>query len=257
MQIQLQKHSLLHFVQTNEEVKIVDAIEKSIQIANLKDSTPLLQVVAKWRLYIGLPKDDVSEELSIVRDFIHENFPHLTIKEIELAYNLSVLRKLDDCEFYGYFSPLYVGKVLDSYLYYRKRNMADLIRRKEKYNYLLLEEKNKPKPEEEAELTKSIFVDFYKQHKEGLEITDVFNICWNFLRKQKMINPQKTELDEALAFAKTKIQKQENDFYKYTTLGIDKESESKRYARNYCVQKYFDRVDINELLNKIKPELFS
>jgi 2-isopropylmalate synthase len=61
----------------------------------------LLGVVAKWRMYIGLPKTDVSEELMINVDFINKNYPFLTLGEIELAINLSVTRKLEDVEFYA------------------------------------------------------------------------------------------------------------------------------------------------------------
>ena len=253
-----QKRSLLHFVQTNEEVKIVESVEKSVQVGYLKkeEISTLLQVVYKWRMYVGLPKEDNPEELAIVRDFIYENFGHLTLKEIELAYTLSVMRKLEDCEFFGFFSPLYVGKVLDSYLYYRKRTMADVIRRKEKFNFLELEEKNKPKPEEEAKLTQEVFLDFYNQHKEGKEITDVFNICWNFLRKHKWINPTRPEYDEAFEFAKAQSKKRELDFFDYNKFGLDKENEIKKIARNYCVQRYFEKTDINLLLKNITPQLF-
>jgi hypothetical protein len=32
---------------------------------------------------------------------------------------------------------------------------------------------------------------------------------------------------------------------------------TKVYARNYCVQKYFDKIEIEELLAKITPNLFA
>ena len=35
------------------------------------------------------------------------------------------------------------------------------------------------------------------------------------------------------------------------------EDDYKRWARNWCVQNYFKTVDIDVLLNNIKPELFS
>jgi hypothetical protein len=88
------RNSLLEHIQNNEELEIVKAIENSLQVARLESMDTLLGVVAKWRMYIGLPKTDVSEELMINVDFINKNYPFLTLGEIELAINLSVTRKL-------------------------------------------------------------------------------------------------------------------------------------------------------------------
>jgi hypothetical protein len=103
-------------------------------IQKLQELTPLINVVAKWRMYVGLPKTDVSEELSLVAQFLYKEYGYLTVNEIELAYTLSVTNRLREAEFFGYFSPLYVGKVLDAYLYYRKITMADTIRRRDSKN---------------------------------------------------------------------------------------------------------------------------
>ena len=125
--------SLLDYITSEEENAIVIAIEGFKQIAKAEDNKNLLiDLVVKWRMYIGIPKADVAEELVLVAAFIYENYGFLTVPEIELAIKLSVRRKLKDTEFHGYFSPMYVGKVLDSYLYYRKMTMADAIRRREK-----------------------------------------------------------------------------------------------------------------------------
>ena len=88
------RNSLLEHIQNNEELEIVKSIENSLQVAKLESMDTLLGVVAKWRMYIGLPKTDVSEELMINVDFINKNYPFLTLGEIELAINLSVTRKL-------------------------------------------------------------------------------------------------------------------------------------------------------------------
>jgi len=254
---QLQKHSLFPFVQNNEEQKIVECVENSVLVSRIKNDNDILSVVAKWRMYCGLPKQDVSEEVAIVRDFIIENYGFLTIAEIELAYKLATLNKLDDAEFYGHFSPIYVSKVLNSYLYYRKKTLAETIRRKEKYEINLLSEKNKPTPEEEAELTKKIFKDFYEQHQSGKDINDILNICWTFLRKYKMISPTKDEIDKAMEFGEQKSKSNEETIWKfYETSGINREDDVKRFARNYCVQRFFEKINIEEFLDKIKPELF-
>lgn len=221
----------------------------------MQDLTPLLQVISKWRVYVGVPKSDVSEELAIITEFIYKNFGHLTIKELELAINLSVLRKLEDVDFFGTFSVMYVGKVLESYMYYRKRTMADPIRRMEKQKYEELEKRNKPTPQEEADLTKEILSDFYKQYKEEGQINDILNICWFFLRKHKWLTPNRKEYDDAMDWANKEYDKLNKGFF--SRVQDDKEQKIKILARNYCVQNYFSKIDINVVLKNIKPELFA
>ncbi len=252
-----EQNSLLVFAQTKEEIEIVRHIHDSILVRNLEDMKPLLTAVAGWRAYIGIPKSDVKEELVINTNFIAEHYSHLTIDEIKLAYTLSITGKLDDVEFKGLFSPLYVAKVLNSYLFYRKKMLADALRRKEKHEQEQVEKAAKPSPEDQAKLTQELFFDFYKQYKETGEINDVFNICYNFLRNHKWLVISEEETNKAVLWGKNKakeIMKRPNAISKFK---IDEEKEEKRWARNYCVQNYFKIVDINILINKIKPELFA
>ena len=226
-------------------------------IQNLKDMSPLVDVVSKWRLYIGIPKsEDLGAELALVTEFIYSNYGFLTLSEIELAYNLSITRKLDDVEFYGSFSPLYVGKVLQSYLYYRKITMADAIRKKEKFDQQELEKKNKPTPEEEAKLTKEIVADFYKKSRETGEVDDPFNICYNLFRKAKFLKVSQDDIDEATLYGEKKYQENRKSPNLFAKFQDNKELEVKRHARNYLVLKYFDTISIDILLLKIRPELF-
>lgn len=256
-QIQLQKQKpLLEFTSTSEEVALVKCVENSVLIGNLTDLNPLVNVVAKWRMYIGLPKEDISEELSIVADFLSKQYPFLTIAEIELAYTLSVTNKLKDVDFYGSFSPLYVGKVLDSFLYYRKLTLADTIRRKQQYDNEIKEMENRPTPAKQCNDLKGTIKDMYEEYKQNGELRDPFNICYNFFRRTKMLVVKKDEIEKAMDYGKKKyLSKERNLFDKVTE--STKESEIQRYARNWCVQNYFDNVGINIILNNIKVEHFS
>lgn len=258
-------------------MKIVNAIESSFQIKTLKDLNPLLSIVAKWKLYLGVSEkisiEESSIQLSLIRDFIYENFGHLTLLEVELAYTLAATNKLENCEYYGFFSPFYVGKVLDSYMYYRKREMAELIRRKEKWNFTQIKVV-KMSPEEECLLTRQIFEDFYKEFITENKINDVLNLCWNYLRDQvkkgnrdffsKWTNPQTEEIEEAKKYAHKQAAEKENifvDYYKTLNKSeekqANKENELKKYMRNYCVQKFFETTEIDFILKSIKAEHFS
>ena len=231
----------------------------------------LLEIVTRWKMNLGISNKSEEQkttiELALVRDFIIDNYSHLAFEEIELAYILSLTDKLDDCEYFGFFSPLYVGKVLNAYLHYRKMQLADAIRRQEKAKLIEMEEKQKPTPEKEAELTCEIFKDFYNQAKEGKDISDIFNLCWNYLRGQvksgnknffhRWTNPQKDDYEEAIAYAKKKVEEKSLETPFEKLIPNDKESQIKKIARNYCVQQYFKDEKFENIVKNIKPEHFS
>lgn len=248
------------FVKNEEEYEIVKAVENSIKIENV-DKESLVNLAIKWRMHIGIPNSDVEEELLLIAGFIYQNYPYLTIGEVELAMKLSILRKLKDTEFFGYFSPMYVAKVLDSYLYYRKITMADVIRQREK---AIQEEKeilNKPSPSEQADRFRSLFKEFYKEWKEKGEINDPFNLAYNYLRKVNILQVPQEMITKAQEYGRKKTDEylknrreegKKISFYSSELVG----NQEKRYARNYCVQKFFENIDINVLCNNIIPEHF-
>jgi hypothetical protein len=227
-------------------------------IGRLKDPNELLRVITEWRIYIGVPKaEDLGEEFSVLAKFLHDNYSFLTIDEIRLAYTLSVTRKLKDVEFYGYFSPMYVGKVLDSYLYYRKITMADALREKEKHEQELKELANRPTPQQQADNMKQLLKEYYEEWKEKGEIRDGFSIAYNFLRKHKMMTITQDNIDEALAYGLKKARSKEKKHWLDKVTPEDEKAESQRYARNWCVQNFFKNINIDILLNNINSELFT
>lgn len=247
----------MEYTETREEIQIVHCIQDSIMIQKLQELTPLINVVAKWRMYVGLPKTDVSEELSLVADFLYKEYGYLTVNEIELAYTLSVTNRLREAEFFGYFSPLYVGKVLDAYLYYRKITMADTIRRRDRAMQEAKELANKPTQEQQAKQMKELFKEMYDRYKSQGEIYDPFSITYNFLRRAKLFTPTKDEIEEAVKWGKEKVQEIKREKYAFVKYNLNQEEEEKRWSRTWCVQKYFENVDISVLVNNIKPEYFT
>lgn len=134
--------------------------------------------------------------------------------------------------------------------------MADAVRRKEVFDMEAKEKESKPTPEQECELTKDIIKDFYNQYKEIGEITDLFNICYNLFRKLNLIKPDKGMIDEAMKYGKEMASKGTSKL-NFKELLKHNDNMTKVYARNYCVQKYFDQIEIEELLAKITPNLFA
>ncbi len=218
----------------------------------IAQSTPeqVLKVVAKWRMYIGIPKNEVGEELAVITDFIHKNYGHMTLQEIELAYNLSAMNRLDNVEFYGSFSPMYVGKVISAYLHYRKVLLTDAIREREKKIQEELEIANRPTPEQQRDFTREILGSFYNEYKEKGDFNDLLSLTFKHLRKYGYLKPSKEEVAEAMKYANHIIDTRDKK-------PIDRDFEVKLLGRKYVVKKYFDKISFDMLMNNIKTEHFS
>jgi len=51
------------YINSEEEYAIVQSVEGSRQIDKIENREEIINTVVKWRMYIGIPKTDVSEEL--------------------------------------------------------------------------------------------------------------------------------------------------------------------------------------------------
>lgn len=217
--------------------------------------------VSIWRLNMGLPKDGgSSEELAIAAQFIAKNFNHLTLGELELACNLFVMGKLDsDIKFYGTLSPLFIGSLLNGYMFHRKLALADLIRKKEKAEEQETEKNNRPTPEQQSENTKRTIEEFYNEYKSTGELRDILSICYRFFRKHKEIFNfylTKEQIQTATKWAEQKVKEDMNKSGLFKIKSEDQKLQTDRYGRIWCVQNYFDNVNIVDILNNIKPNLF-
>jgi len=248
---------LLEFVRTQEEFEIASIIDKDTPIGKLQSMDKLVEIVAHWRMYLGIPQHDASEEIAINSAFIFEHYPHLTVNEIKLAYTYVILGKTENVEFYGNFSVAYIAKVLNAYLYYRRVIMADLIRRKEKHEQEQLEKSTKPSPEEEQKLTVWIFEKFYKEWEETGEVSDICNLCFRFLREHKMLQISKEETELAMSYGAKKAMAVDQKRNPLVEVVAPREKETQRWARNWCVAEYFKKHTLEQIISHIKPEIFS
>lgn len=254
--------SLLEFTENKEQADIVNAVQNSLVLSKLAVGD-VVDSMAQWRLMLGVHKDGSNpQELAIASQFVHTQFNHLTVEELNLACLNYILNKYDkEIQFYGVLSPLFISQVINAYLYYRKMTLAQTIRNKEKYEeQLLLEQSsNKPTKEEECEITKKIIKDFYNDWKEKGEFTDILSIAYRFFRPRKEVFRfyfDSERIQKAQEWAVKKyLQDKDKDIF------LDKlqvtDLRKKRYARTWCVMEYFSRFkNVDEILIKIVPELF-
>lgn len=215
----------------------------------------LIDVVAKWKWMVGVvnnnqSEDDTAQELALLSTFIYNTYNSLKIDEINLAIQLSLSNKLDcDVNTYNSFSPLYVSRILNAYLEYKRKINSDITERKliednkEMYN---VEVTPKYKMESMIELIRYLYDDYKKT---GI-VNDYFNTLYNYFRRTNRLKPNKDIIDNAINYGKGESSKHINSYFADALKGEkpNKEYIEKRYSRNYCVQLYFSEIDDIEKL---------
>lgn len=245
------------WIKTEEENKLVLS-QYGSKIAELENPNALMELLGKWRYYVGIKQDPTPEEFIIISKFIRSNFGDLTLDEIDLAIELSVMGKLNiDNVAYNQFSVLYVVNILNSYKEYRHINMLKILDVREK-ELIKEREANRYTPEYKLNNMKQLFIDQYAEFKEKGAIFDYFNSCYNYLKKNNYLIIDKQTKEEAVEYGKRTIKKEKDSkIGLYLIKTYTKEEMEKVYMRNYCVQKFFNTItDINEFVKTFKLEHF-
>ena len=252
---------------TDNKIKIYEAYRslKRIRDFNTNDELkPLIDLVGKWRYYIGIREELSQEELFMNITFIRENFNELNLVDINQAINLSLKGDLNiDAEHYQNFTPLYISKILKAYKEYRGKIIYDI---RESISKI----ENKPKEptiEEKVDITKSSLLSMYNS-REDKRFHDYGGVTYDFIKRNKLMVFTKSLVAEAMDYGKKQTTKNaRKSAYKdavqgttknLTTAREKKESEIRTLARNYVVQKWlleFDDKTFNEFLNKLTDKM--
>jgi hypothetical protein len=105
----------------NEEQKIVKYSQSSLCFKDY-DNT-----LVQLSYFVGIKEPLSIDTLKLIVNFLCTQFPNFNKDELIEAFNLSCSGKLGDFEHFQNFSPIYIGKIINSYLTYS-------IQAKKKYN---------------------------------------------------------------------------------------------------------------------------
>lgn len=238
--------------------------EKRIGDFKREDMTKLVELMAQWRVLLGVTSDPTEQELIIICQFMYDNFKQYTLADVRLAMNWAIAGKLD----VGFvtqknISSYYVSKVMNAYDEAKRQIFNSFMEEREKHLSRQNElEKPKPTPQEEAESFKGYAISLYKSYQDGISWYDISDIFYNWLKRTGQMNPSQKEVAEAVEYGKRKyMEDRQNDNLKdKITKSIEpqkKQDQQKKYARQYMIQLYFDKTPINVLVEKIKPSQFT
>lgn len=253
------------WVKNPTELTIVQTFDgKRIRDYNSDDMAHLVELMAKWRYLLGATSDPTPEELTVVCQFVYDNFGSLTYLDISTAMNWAIGGKID----MGFvmqksLSTFYVAKAIKLYLIEKTEIVNEIARAKERAE---MEAKAKPvelTPEERATNFKEHIIAVWKAYKADGEagLFDLGSMVYNWMRKSQILIP--TPQDIAIAMQKGNDryirERQEENIRNILNKSNDEKAEQrtiKKYAREYLISQVFDKYSINQLIAHISPMHF-
>jgi hypothetical protein len=252
---------------SDNKIKIYEAYRGLKKIRDFKsndDLKPLIDLVGKWRYYIGIKEELSQEELFMNLNFIRENFSELNLVDINQAIDLSIKGDLDvEVEHYQSFTPLYISRILKSYKEYRNKVIFAI---REKVNKI----ESVPKEltlNEKVDITKTSLKSMYS-NREDKRFYDYGGVTYDFIKRNNLLVFSKSLVEEAMNFGKKNsikeirkstyadvIQKSNKN---YNNAKEKRESIIRNSARNYVVQKWlnsFTEETFNKFLETIDHKM--
>jgi len=252
---------------SDNKIKIYQAYYSLKRIKQFKSNDelkPLIDLIGKWRFFIGVKEELTQEELFMNINFIKDNFSELNLMDIDQAINLSIKGDLDvDVEHYQSFTPLYISRILKAYKIYKGEVMTTI---RETIN------KNDNKPKELSDVDRvaltraSLSVLYESRNNENFY--DYGNVTYDFIKKNKLFPITKELVEKAMKFGKEKTRDNTRNSAitdaLYNTEKYVKEAKAKKdynirqNARNYVVREWlntFDQKSFDKFLKSINREM--
>ncbi len=240
---------------SKSSVTIYDAYVNEKRIKEFKTNNelkPLIDLVGKWRFYVGIKEELTQDELLMNINFIRENFSDLNLFDIKEAIDLSLNGKLQvDVEHYQSFTPMYISRILTAYKKYRGNIIVKI--RKE----LEAVELNKPKKftnNEKLELTKDNLQVLYES-KDSDSFYDYGSVAYNFIKKNKLVRFTKELVDEAMKFGKNNYtEMKRKSAYKDAVLDSENHLKNAREKQDAMIRNLARNYVVRKWLNGYKPK---
>lgn len=266
MQVQSTKPNALigNWINSRDEMDIALTIgEKRIGKFGRKDMEDIVDVLAQWRLMLGVTSDTTQEELIFITQFIYDNYKHLTLSDLKMAKTWSIMGKVD----VGFvsqktFSSYYISRSINAYEEQKRRIINDISEKKERYEIrMALEHPTPITPEADMKSFKEHIVTMYQSYHEGNDPYDIGDIVYNWLKQVRLAAPNQVEVNEAMIYANEKLR--EHNYEKNKQLkakividDLSDEMLKKKFARSYIRNKIFDNVPLSTIISKIRIDQF-
>lgn len=243
---------------SDNKIKIYEAyrgLKKIRDFTSNDELKPLIDLIGKWRYYIGIKEELSQEELFVNLNFIRENFNELNLVDIKQAIDLSIKGDLEvEAEHYQNFTPLYISKILNAYKVYRGKVIYAI---RDKVSKI----ENQPKEptlNEKVEITKTSLESMFS-NREDKRFYDYGGVTYDFIKRNSLLVFSKSLVEEAMEYGKKESVKEirkstyadviQSSNKNYNNAKEKKDSVIRNSARNYVVQKWLNSFS-EESFNK-------
>lgn len=260
-----QNNLLGSWIKNDEQLAIANTFsEKRIREYDSNDMVRLVELMARWRLLLGVTSDVSTDELTFICQFLYDNFKNFTLGDMTLAMNWAISGRTD----VGFvsqktLSSFYVSKCIQAYVDEKKTIVDNIAWEKQKQEDMAKRNlKPEMTPEIRANNFKSHLISVHRGFQESGRIIDFGDMVYNWLKRSKIYEISKQEVSDALAYANDKFieeRNQENTF-KLIIQPLDPQTEEirkKKLAREYILLQVFSKIEITELILKINPKDFN
>ncbi len=266
MQSKNQSSLIGNWIKDENELAIAKSFtEKRIGDYDAEDMVRLVELMAKWRLLLGVTSNVEADELTFICQFLYDGFKSFTLTDISLAMKYAIMGRTD----LGFvsqktLSAYYVSKAIQAYAEVKKSIVEKLAWEKEKYEE---RERNSQKleltPMERANNFKDFLIAVYNDFCKNGFVTDFGDMVYNWAKNHQILKITPELISKALAYANEKyIQERSNETFNNLLVSAAEdpkttENRKKKLAREYVVRQLFVSHQIYDLISKIKTEQFN
>ena len=251
-----------NWIVNSEEYNIASTLsEKKIGDFNREEMGSIVDLMANWRLMLGVTNEVTQEELVFITQFIYDNYKYLCLRDLEYAKNWAIMGKTD----VGFvtqktFSSYYVSRCINAYEAEKRRIINEISHRKERYETKkAIEKPTQLSPQEKANSFKDHLLTLYKSFNEEREYVDIGDMVYNWAKENNLLSLNPREVDAAMVYAKERLREYKTTEKSVSTslnVPMDEDTRLKKYARIFVLNNMFRKYAISELVNKINLEYF-
>ena len=251
---------------TKQEINIYTAYKTQKKFRDFDTKEELAMVNAlfiRWANYVGANTPDATE-LNTLSNFVKRNFGALNAFDLKECIELLASGGLGDApQHYGKISPIYINEVLKKYQEYKMNvvyKIKDAIEKEEGNKTIQISDEDRVKN------FKKLLTYAKEESTKGLFYSDAGDSIYNFVKFNKLINLDKTLIEEAKKFGEksyTNLRQKKaleatigNTSYKSVEdLKFEKEDIIRKNAREYVVNRWLSNLDLKEIIEKINIKM--
>lgn len=263
MQLTKQNELIGNWLVNNEDYAIAHTLsDKKIGQFDRVELGEVVDVLAQWRLMLGVTSETTQEELAFITQFIYDEYKHLTMSDLKLAKNWVIKGRVD----VGFvtqktFSAYYITRSLNAYEDEKRRLINEIAHKKERYESRRAMEKPEPiSVEDKVESFKEHILIMYRASNEDRAIVDLGDMVYNWLREVKLLQPDSKEVSDAMNYATERLREMKYEENKLNfKIHLDPQSDEirkKKFAREYVINKLFKRISVSDIISRISIEYF-